>query len=155
MFQICPLEAAGKHIRSKRFVNMEHLGSSFAEIQSVKATVGVSGLPQIGMQILSLAKLTLLKFYWEFLQLLEPNSMELLYCDTDSLYVALSVQPEDLDSIVRPECREQYRKVRDMFLPNKDNLLVSSMKPGIFKVEFTGQAFVSISSKFALTHFHS
>jgi len=99
----------------------------------------------IGLRTYQGAKLTMLKFYYDFLnKYLGPENFQLCEMDTDSFYFGLS--GEDLDSSVKEEFREEYEKVKYEWLPRPD-VPADKRTPGKFKLEWRGSKMISLNSK--------
>ena len=83
----------GKVDRAKRsvwFDDMEEIGDAF-EIEFRKEKVTINRPFQIGIVVYQLAKLRMLKFYYDCLDyFVDRRDFELIQMDTDSLYFALS-----------------------------------------------------------------
>ena len=82
----------GKVDRAKRsvwFDDMEEIGDAF-EIEFRKEKVTINRPFQIGIVVYQLAKLRMLKFYYDCLDyFVDRRDFELIQMDTDSLYFAL------------------------------------------------------------------
>ena len=105
----------------------------------------------------SYAKILLLEF-WEFLdKYLVKEKYELLYCDTDSIYLAIS--EEMMDECIKPGLREQWMEEKNKFLSSSEETPVlfngqmipfsqyDKRTPGKFKPEFIGTCQVCLNSK--------
>jgi hypothetical protein len=129
---------------------------------------------QIGYMVYQYAKLKMLAFYYDFLlKFIDRKDFEMCEMDTDSLYFALSTT--DLDEAVIPEKREQYFTERHLWLPSescdidhhrstyihcktlrlpwlpapccKSRLLFDKRTPGLFKIEWEGDAITALNPK--------
>jgi len=61
----------------------------------------------------------MLEFYYDFLVVyIDKENFCLIECDTDSLYMALS--GPNIESVVRPELRQQFEAERGQFLTRVD-----------------------------------
>ena len=105
----------------------------------------------------SYAKIILIEF-WEFInKFLMAEKYELLYCDTDSLYLAIS--EDSLDECVKPHLMKEWEEEKYKFLTFDDQTLVEfdgkqttqkqydKRTPGKFKPEFEGLGMVCLNSK--------
>ncbi|KAI8817517.1 uncharacterized protein EV422DRAFT_570554 [Fimicolochytrium jonesii] len=64
--------------------------------------------------------------------------------DTDSMYMALA--GDTIDSLVRPELKEQFLQERGLWLV-ADGDEYNEKTPGLFKIEFTGTALIALAPK--------
>ena len=87
-------------VNDPRFVNLEVVSPGIHEITSVKIEV-INDVPiQIRLFVYLNAKLTMLRFLYDFLfKFCQKEKLSLLECDTDSYYCALA-EP-DLDDCVK------------------------------------------------------
>ena len=81
----------------------------------------------------------------------------MLYCDTDSIYLAIS--EETIDQCVNPNLWDQWLQEKDKFFSSNDDTLYEfdgqmipfaqydKRTPGKFKPEFVGNGMVSLNSK--------
>ena len=126
-------KVADKALRSPFFDNLEEIGGAY-DIKEVKRTVTIKRPYQCGIAVYQLAKLRMLKFYYEFLgKYFSRQDFQLCYMDIDSFYLVMS--GDSLDEIIRPEMRQACEV-------DKNNLLVidkfSERTPGIIKPVFVG-----------------
>ena len=107
------------------FDNLEEIGGAY-EIKEFKRTVRIKRPYQCGIAVYQLAKLQMLKLYYDFFdKYFSRQGFELCYMDTDTFYLAMS--GDSLDEIVRPEMKRAYKA--DKF---------SKRRLGLFKPEFVG-----------------
>ncbi len=145
------------HIRNPLFKSMVELNDQICEVTKSRKKVKHSSPIQIGIAVYSYAKLLLINF-WEFLDTyLMREKFELMYCDTDSLYLAIS--EDSLDECVRPDRLEEWHREKGNFISSTDNsptefdgqLIPFSQfdkrTPGKFKPEFIGDGLVCLNSK--------
>ena len=92
------------------------------------------------------AKLRMLEFYYDFMvKFFDKSDWQYCEMDTDSAYMAWS--DPDWESLVKPELRDAYEAERSLWLPRRDHFDFDKRTPGLFKVEWTGDAIISLSSK--------
>ena len=85
---------------------MNKLGQDLYE--TYKTHISVHTPIQIGFFILQYAKLRMLEFYYDCLNLyLDRNSFELTQTDTDSIYMAIN--QSDLDQCISPKYKNRYQ----------------------------------------------
>ena len=135
----------GKVDRAKGSVwldDMEEIGDAF-EIELRKQKVTINRPFQIGIVVYQLAKLRMLKFYYDCLDyFVDRRYFELIQTDTDSLYFALS--HKTLEEAIRPERFDEFEATKkNWFAWNK----WSNREPRIFKLEFQGNRGIALCSK--------
>ena len=85
----------------------------------------------------------MLEFYYDFLdKYFSRQDFELCYMDTDSFYLAMSV--DSLDEIVRPEMKQAYEADKKNWVATDT---FSERTPGLFKLEFVGARGVWLTAK--------
>lgn len=78
-------------INHKHFHSLNEIGDNIIETENAKANVKLDVPIQIGFFVLEYGKLTLLKFYYDFLLKFVPfEKFCLIEADTDALYIAFS-----------------------------------------------------------------
>ena len=131
-----------KVLRSPFFNNLEEIGWVY-EIKEFKQTVMIKRPYQCGIVVYQLAKLRVLKFYYDFLdKYFSRQDLELCYMDTDSFYLAMS--GESLDKINGPEMKQAYEADKKNWLATDK---FSERIPGLFKLEFVGARGVWLTVK--------
>ena len=129
---------------------------------------------QIGFMVYQYAKLKMLAFYYDFLlKFIDRTDFEMCEMDTDSFYFALSTT--ELDDAVKPDMREEYFTERHLWLPSEScdiphhratyiqaktlhlpwlpppccesRLVYDKRTPGLFKVEWEGDAMTALNPK--------
>ena len=136
---------------------MIELNDRIYEVEKTRRKVRLDTPIQIGIAVYSYAKLLLINF-WEFLnKYLIKEKYELLYCDTDSLYLALS--EENIDDCIKPDLLGAWQREKWEFLSSTDKTEIEfdgqkipfnqfdKRTPGKFKPEFEGQGVVCLNSK--------
>ena len=139
----CNEKEVDKAFCSPFFEDLEEINGAF-EIRKCKDRVTITRPYQCGIAVYQLAKLRMLQFYYDFLDVyLDRKDFELIQMDTDSLYMALS--GSSIDELVKPELREQYHSY------GKAEFLSTSKyhdrTPGLFKEEFRGTRMIALTSK--------
>jgi len=82
-----------KFVNNPRFNDLEEIGEGIVEIENRKSKLKLNIPIQIGFFVLEYAKLSILKFYYDFIMKYLPfDSFCLIQSDTDALYMALSVR---------------------------------------------------------------
>ena len=98
---------------------------------------------QCGIAVYQLAKLRMLEFYYDFLdKYFSRQDFELCYMDTDSFYLAISV--DSLGVIVRSGMKQAYEAHKKNWLATDK---FSERTPGLFKPEFVGTRGVWLTAK--------
>ena len=150
-------ERIRNHIRNPLFKTMIELNDGISEVTKSRKKVKHTSPIQIGIAVYSYAKLMLIEF-WELLdKYLVKEKYELMYCDTDSIYLAIS--EDTLDDCVKLGLEEEWNREREKFIASTDNRLVEfegnqvpfsqfdKRTPGKFKPEFKGDGMVCLNSK--------
>ena len=119
---------ARQNINNPLFIKLSLLDDSLYEFEMKKRKYDCSLPPTLGCNILNLAKLSLLKFYYNFVDLyFKKECFELVYVDTDSQYFALS--SEDYKDIVKAEKYKEfhqtiYKSCGQVYLPSQGKFLL-------------------------------
>ena len=94
-------------VNDPRFVNLEVISPGIYKVRSLKKKI-INDLPiQIGLFVYLNAKLTMLRFLYNFLfKFCQKEKITLLETDTDSYYCALAER--ELDDCVKAEKRLEY-----------------------------------------------
>ena len=136
-------DSVDKAFRSPFFEDLEEINEAY-EISERKKRVSITRPYQCGIAVYQLAKLRMLEFYYDFLDVyFERRDFELIQMDTDSMYMALS--GPNLDELVKPPLREEYyRSGKAKFLSTSKH---HDRTPGLFKAEFRGTRMIALTSK--------
>jgi hypothetical protein len=156
----------------RRFRRMCELDDEIFEAEMAKRRIVLNMPMQVGYFILQLGKLRMLQFYYDVLDYyVDRADFELCTMDTDSNYLALSA--DKLEDIIRPHLREEFftnmhkwfpteaceahradfvktKTNGDLWTPQECCLahFKSELRtPGLFKVEYVGDAIISLCSK--------
>lgn len=155
------------YVNDPNFKKLTHIGADCYEIESLHPTYKMDLPTVLGISVLSDAKLIMLQFYYDFWMRYFPVSCHRpLLTDTDSLYFALASR--ELESMVYPERLAEYRHrikgqhgvacatpcandvegvgylVRECCPTHRQ---MDSKTPHFFKIECSGSASISLSSK--------
>ena len=138
----CDEEEVDKSLRSARFKTLEEIGPAY-KVELRKSKITIDRPFQVGIVVYQLAKLRMLQFYYEFLDLyLDRRDFELIQMDTDSMYFALS--REKLEDAIRPGYETQFEEEKKRWLAwNK----WSNREPGLFKLEKEATSGIALCSK--------
>ena len=155
-------EQATLRVKHPRFRSMTEMSDDLFEMHMQKPRINLDLPVYLGVQILQLAKLALLRFYYDCLdKWCDRKDFEVLFCDTDSIYIAHG-GGESWESIIRPEFRDEYisqtmmnHHVQDIdpmdcWFPRKccsDHEKRDKRRPGLVKLEFSGSSFIGLCSK--------
>ena len=132
-----------KALRSAFFQDLEEFEGGSYEIKENKRKAYVDRPYQCGIAVYQLAKLRMLKFYYDFLdKYFDRRDYELCYMDTDSFYIAFS--NPNIDKLVKPSMYEEYLKDKPNWL-SVDKY--TERTPGLFKPEFIGTRAVFVGNK--------
>lgn len=134
--------------RVKDYIDHQDLVDGF-EFRFKKTGFKQSLPIQIGFQVYQLAKLRMLQFYYDFIDIYIDRS-DFQYCmmDTDSAYFAIS--GNSLQDVVKPHLLDDFKEKRQVWLGRDDSLenkLYDSRTPGLFKLEYEGDCIISLASK--------
>lgn len=149
------IEANKPQLKKNSTLNEE---DEYFEVENAKEKLDINLPIQIGYFILQYAKLRMLQFYYDYLDVYVDRS-DFHYCemDTDSAYMALS--GADLASVVKPHMRDSYQRAltgccRDDVDPEwfprtccTTHAKYDNRTPGLFKVEYEGDVMIELSSK--------
>lgn len=138
-----------QHVASPFFRRLEHLGDDFYEVENAKKSIKEDLPSHIGFFVYQYAKLRMLQYYHDFLdKYIDPTNFELVEMDTDSLYLALS--KPTLEEVIRPEMMVEFLKDQENWFPNEATPELAAYHkrtPGLFKVEWKGEAMWALNSK--------
>ena len=121
----------------------ERVSATLLEVEHRRRNVTYDQLRVIAKTIFDRAKLSVLKFYHDFLkEVLYPNLYQLLETDTDSIYIAL--QDENFEDNVL--YLRKYDRIKDDYLVS-ESAPFSVRQPNRYKLEYEGHLMVSLCSK--------
>lgn len=99
-------------------ISMQELNGELYEVEKTKRKRKHDTPIQVGIPVYSYAKLLLINF-WEFLnKYLIKQKYELMYCDTDSLYLAIS--ENEIEDCVIPELKNSWDLEKNNFFSSND-----------------------------------
>lgn len=150
-------------VNDKRFRTLVELDNDHFEVELAKRTITLDLPIQLGYFILQYAKLRMLQFYFDFIDVyLNRSDFQAMQMDTDSLYLALN--ESTFRECVKPCMRTSYDHALLSFC-NDDEIegngethwlsrtccrrhsTVDLRTPGIFKVDFKGDLMYALCSK--------
>ena len=118
------------------------------EVFSIKKKVKQNIPIQVASSIYNDSKKRMLEFCYDCVdKYLDRSDYQYMEMDTDSAYIALAGDFEDL---VKPELKEDFYKNYHKWFPRKDteeNAAYDKRTPCLFKIEFEGIAMVALCSK--------
>ena len=131
------------------------------ELQMAKEKIVMDLPTQLGYNILQLAKLRMLQFKYDFLDVFRlDKSFEYLEMDTDSAYLALA--GKTLEAITKPSkkqelwsqkfnnCNNLNFSAEHAYFPREcctDHIAYDKRMPGLFKIEAEGTSMIALCSK--------
>ena len=129
-------------LRSAYFSDLDEIGQAY-ELESRKPRITIRRPFQVGIAVYQLAKLRMLEFYYDFLDMyFDRRDFELIQMDTDSNYIAIS--GKKLEDIVRPELKPEFEAQKKQWLAWDK---WSGRTPGLFKLECEGKRMIALCSK--------
>jgi len=146
-----------------QFKKLVALSDDMFEIEMHKKKIKLDLPIQIGYFILQYAKLRMLEFYYDFMDVYVDRS-DFEYCemDTDSAYIAISAP--SLAEIIKPEKKIDYMRGLKGFCEQNQSKADSihrwfprtccqkhaaydKREPGLFKLEYSGDEMIGLCSK--------
>ncbi|KAL9972881.1 hypothetical protein ACROYT_G019266 [Oculina patagonica] len=101
-------------LRSAYFSDLDEIGQAY-ELESRKPRITISRPFQVGIAVYQLAKLRMLKFYYDFLdKYFDRKDFELIQMGMDSCYMAISATK--LEDIVKPELLPEFESQKKQWL---------------------------------------
>jgi hypothetical protein len=154
---------ASQYVNKPEFISLQELGEETYEILTAKTRIKLDLPIQIGFFILNYAKLRMLEFYYDFIDVyIDRSRFEYCEMDTDSAYIAFS--EKDLRSCIKPELLSKYEAGLTAFCSDDVQEADADMRwfprtccerhakfdkrtPGLFKEEYSGDEIISLASK--------
>lgn len=131
------------------FNELEELDGSY-EVSMKKRRLRLTNPIHLSIAIYQLAKLRMLQFYYGCVNYcIDRRDFQLQEMDTDSLYMSVSADNAFPD-LVKPELHQHYEENKHKWFPRTDSKEINEYDqktPGIFKLEWKGDAIVALSSK--------
>ena len=130
------------------FIKYEQIAPRLLEVERKHDKVMYDQLRYIAKTIFDRAKLSVLKFYYDFLKvILKPNCFCLLETDTDSIYIATKY--ERFEDNIDPWKLDDYDRLKpDYFITDdKNKCRYGKRQPNRYKVECEGHLMLSLCSK--------
>ena len=152
-------------VNDPNFKNLTELDpiESYYEVQMFKKKLVMDMPIQIGFFILQYAKLRMLSFYYDCIDIcVDRENFECMEMDTDSLYIAIA--GKSLLDVIKPEMREHFLHGLQGFCTNQDiepdtifhwfprtccdqHKLYDKRTPGLMKLEYEGELMIGLCSK--------
>lgn len=152
-------------VNESRFRKLECLDQEeqYYEIEMAKRRINLDLPVQLGYFILQYAKLRMLEFYYDFMDVyVSREDFEYCEMDTDSAYMAIS--GSSLEDVIKPEMRERYlHGLRDFCIDTSveadaqfhwfprtccsKHAKYDKRTPGLFKLEYQGDEMIELCSK--------
>ena len=146
-----------KLINSSVFKNMNILGQDLYEVETHKTCISVDTPIQIGNFILQYAKLRMLEFHYDCINLYLNKIHLNLQTDTDSIY--MTINQLDLDQCISKKYKNRYQneifnscsdKISPPWFPRRccvHHIALYCCRVGIFKKGFEYCQMISLCSK--------
>lgn len=136
-------------INSFFFHDLEELSDEVFELKMYKKKIKCDLPIQIGFFVFIYGKLPMLEFYYHCIDAyLDRPDFQYLEMDTDSAYMSLA--GDSMEDLVKPEKKEEFTATKHQWFPcnyTPENAAHDKHKPGLFKVEWSGDGFVGLNSK--------
>ena len=124
-------------------IRYKRVTPNLLEVEHRRRNITYDQLHVIAKTIFDRAKLSVLRFYHDFLkEILYPRSYQLVETDTDSIYIALRDE-EFEDNILQ---LRKYDRIKDDYLVS-ENAPFGVQQPNRYKLEYEGHLMVSLCSK--------
>ena len=131
------------HMRSSFFDWCDEVADGVYRVEKRKKTITINRFFQGGIVVYQLAKLSMLEFYYDFLdRYVDRCDYELMQMDTDSLYFTLS--SVKLEDVIKPPLREEFEALKQAWLVCTPE---DKRTPGLFKLEKQGKRMIALCSK--------
>ena len=145
----CQENQVSRYLVDPSFRRCNQLDEKTYELEMSKKTIHLDLPSQIGFFVYQYAKLRMLQFYYDFLDVF-VDRRDFQYCsmDTDSAYMALSA--ETLEDVIKPELRQRYANEKKNWFPRDDtpeHAAYDKRTPGLFKEEYSGDGIIALCSK--------
>ena len=159
-------------VNNPHFRKLTELPNNLFEAEMWKKVIELNLQIQLGYFILQYAKLRMLEFYFDFLDVyIDRNNFKYIEMDSDSAYFAIA--GHNLDDVIRPHLTRQYFNELHRWMPSEHcddhhqkyveckiknesfaqspccvkRQLFDKRTPGLFKLESSGDEMICLSSK--------
>ncbi|XP_072016392.1 uncharacterized protein [Amphiura filiformis] len=140
---------ASKLVNEILFRDLNQITDDCYEVELAKTKIKHDLPLQIGFFVYQYAKLRVLQFYYDCLDVyVDRSDFELVQMDTDSAYLAIA--GDSLESLVKPELKDAFERERSKWFPRTDteeHRRYDKRTPGLFKLEWEGEGIVALCSK--------
>ena len=147
--KITDFSKANKLVNDLLFRDLNPITDDCYEVEMAKSKIKHDLPVQIGFFVYQYAKLRMLQFYFDFLDVfMHRSDFEYVQMDTDSAYFALS--GTSIESLVKPELRQRFEEEKHNWLPRTDtdeHRRYDKRTPSLFKLEWEGEGIVALCSK--------
>jgi hypothetical protein len=145
----CQEHQISRSLVDPSFRRCNQLSAKTFEVEMSKKTIRLDLHMQIGCFAYQYAKLRMLEFYYDFMDVFVDRS-NLQYCamDTDSAYMAFSAT--SLEEVIKPDMQQRFQMEKKNWFPRDDTpeqAAYDKRTPGLFKTEFTGDGMIALCSK--------
>ena len=136
----CQEHQVSRYLVDPSFRRCNQLSAKTFEVEMSKKTIRLDLPMQIGCFVYQYAKLRMLEFYYDFMDVFVDRS-DFQYCamDTDSAYMALSAT--SLEEMIKPDMQQRFQMEKKNWFPRTDtpeHAAYDKRTPGLFKTELTG-----------------
>ena len=127
------------------FIKYEKVCPNVLEVESKHDKIMYDQIRMVGATIFGRAKVSVLKFYYDFIkEIMPPENYILMETDTDSIYLALKY--ERFEDNIAPDKFDRYEEVKhDYFITEQAKY--GKRQPNRYKVECKGHFMLALCSK--------
>ena len=150
--KICGVKKASELINEPQFRKIECVGEGenkqTYEVESTKKMLSMKLPLQIGFFVYQYAKLRILQFYYQCLDAhLDRKDFQLMQMDTDSSYIALSMEGEKMLDELQERENQRDEPVWFPRTNTPEHIAWDKRTPWLFKLEWQGDGMVALCSK--------
>ena len=149
--RFCEETKASRLINTPFFRQIDQIDENTYEFQSCKKTIKLNLPLEIVFFVYQYARLRMLQLYFDFLhKSLDRSDFQYYEMGTDSAYMAISGPSAAVESLFKPELKQEFNKDKRNWLPRNDteeNIAYDKRTPGLFKEEWSGEGIIDLSSK--------
>ena len=143
-FDIAALQTKRSIASLNMFIRYEQISPFLLEVERQHMRVVYDQMRQIGKMIFDLAKLSLLRFVYDFVfRVCGRENVILLQTDTDSMYMGMQYEMFEENIVDMPA----YLGLRDQYLVSERLVLYGMRTPNRYKSECDGRMMVCLCSK--------